>query len=102
MRVSMQVHLGLAMVFIVGTFADLHGPYETGTLVFAGTVNITSPLRMYSVDGGPNGHFTVSVKPGTYGVTGVSPKYHGPTCSGGTIHVVQGQQVPVNVSCFLS
>jgi hypothetical protein len=85
-----------------GTFADLHGPYATGTLAFAGTVTLTSPSRSYSVDVGPSGHFTLQVEPGTYRVSGVSPTYHGPTCSGGSVHVVAGRRVTVNVSCFLS
>lgn len=87
---------------VVGTFADLHGPYATGTLAFAGTVTLTSPSRSYSVDVGPTGHFTLQVEPGTYRVSGVSPTYHGPTCSGGSVHVVAGRQVTVNVSCLLS
>lgn len=75
---------------VVGTFADLHGPYSTGTLAFAGTVTVASPFRRYSVSVGPSGHFTVQVEPGTYRVTGVSPTHHGPTCSEGTVHVVAG------------
>jgi hypothetical protein len=116
--VGVRVRLGLAAVFasslslagcgspstgtVVGIFADLHGPYATGTLAFAGTVTLVSPSRSYSVDVGPSGHFTVQVEPGTYRVSGVSPTYHGPTCSGGSVLVNAGQQVTVNVSCLLS
>jgi hypothetical protein len=115
-----RVRLGLASVFVsslslaacgspstgtvVGTFADLHGPYATGTLAFSGTITLASPSRTYHVAVGPSsqGHFTVQVQPGTYRVTGISPSYRGPACSGGSIHVAAGATVTVNVPCLLS
>lgn len=89
---------------VVGTFADLHGPYATGTLAFSGTMTLASPSRTYHVYVSPSsqGHFTVQVQPGTYRVTGISPSYRGPACSGGLIHVAAGATVTVNVSCLLN
>ena len=87
---------------VVGTFADLHGPYATGTLAFSGTVKLASASRTYTIRVGPSGQFSLRVIPGYYRVTGTSPRYHGPTCTGGTIHVTAGQMASVDVNCPVS
>ena len=87
---------------VVGTFADLHGPYATGTLAFSGIVKFASTSRTYTIHVGPSGRFSLRVIPGYYRVTGTSPSYHGPTCTGGTIHVIAGQVASVDVNCLVS
>src|SRR5580658_5483294 len=87
---------------VVGMFADLHGPYARGALAFSGTVKLASPSRTYTIEVGTSGQFSVRVTPGNYRVTGTSPSYHGPICTGGTVHITAGQVASVDVSCLLS
>lgn len=64
--------------------------YQVGPITYVATV-------------GPNGQFSVSVNPGVYEVTGVSPQYVGgrQSCAiaGQTVRVRSGDRVNVSVEC---
>jgi hypothetical protein len=87
---------------LTGLFEADGGPAPGSPQPLPGTVTITGPVTQH-VTVGPDGKYAAVVPPGTYTVTGTSPRYNdgAATCrtDGATVTVRAGQTVASDVVC---
>jgi hypothetical protein len=85
---------------VVGRLGSVGGP-RGGFHPFSGTVTLSRGHVPQAVHVASNGRFMISVRPGIYRITGLSPLYgdNGATCGGGSVHVRSDETVSVNVAC---
>lgn len=93
---------------VLGSFAQVGGP---GQIVDGRTVTNRTPLTghvvarsqsgdVFTVTVGKSGQFRMLLPPGTYRLTGYSPRYPGPCAGENAIRVRTGKRVThINVIC---